>query len=269
MAIQERYTHGHHESVLRSHAWRTVENSAAYLIPHLAAGAKVLDVGSGPGTITIDLARRVAPGSVVGIDASAEVVAQASALAADNGVSNVTFAVGDAYALDFADDTFDIVHAHQILQHVAEPVAALREFRRVLKPGGIVAARDVDWGGTMWAPLLPGLSDWMQANQAIHRANGGEPFAGRSLKRWALEAGFDAVESSASIWCFASDEEREWWGSSWSVRVLESSFATHAVESGIATLAELQAISAAWLEWVKAEDGWYAMPHGEIIARAS
>ncbi|MDQ1581700.1 MAG: hypothetical protein QOD05_2475, partial [Microbacteriaceae bacterium] len=76
-------------------------------------------------------------------------------------------------------------------------------------------------------------------------------------------------ESSASIWCFASDEEREWWGASWSVRVLESSFATHAVESGIATRAELQAISAAWLEWVKAKDGWYAMPHGEIIARVS
>jgi hypothetical protein len=55
------YTHGHHESVLRSHAWRTVENSAAYLVPHLRPGLSLLDVGSGPGTITVDLAERLAP----------------------------------------------------------------------------------------------------------------------------------------------------------------------------------------------------------------
>ena len=67
----ETYTHGHAESVLRSHRWRTVDNSAAYLAGHLIPGAEVLDVGCGPGTITIDIARRVAPGRVVGIDAAA------------------------------------------------------------------------------------------------------------------------------------------------------------------------------------------------------
>src|SRR5690348_13442980 len=53
------YTHGHHESVLRSHRWRTAENSAAYLLPHLSSGATVLDIGCGPGTITADLAALV------------------------------------------------------------------------------------------------------------------------------------------------------------------------------------------------------------------
>ena len=61
-APAEAYTHGHHESVLRMHSWRTVENSAGYLAPHLEAGIRVLDVGSGPGTIRIDVARRVRPG---------------------------------------------------------------------------------------------------------------------------------------------------------------------------------------------------------------
>ena len=76
-APDDTYTHGHHESVLRSHRWRTVENSAGYLIPHLSPGLDVLDVGCGPGTITVDLARRVSPGSVVGIDRSAPMLDRA------------------------------------------------------------------------------------------------------------------------------------------------------------------------------------------------
>src|SRR5436190_21348050 len=116
-------THGHHESVLRSHKWRTVDNSAAYLAPHLTSGASVLDVGCGPGTITADIARRVAPGRVVGIDASADVIGQARRDA--GGGPNVEFSVGDIYALEIDDHTFDIVHAHQVLQHLPDSVSAL------------------------------------------------------------------------------------------------------------------------------------------------
>ena len=61
------YTHGHHESVLRSHRWRTLENSAAYLLPHLSPDFQVLDVGCGPGTITADLASRVTPGPSIAL----------------------------------------------------------------------------------------------------------------------------------------------------------------------------------------------------------
>ena len=157
----EHYTHGHHESVLRSHTWRTVANSAAYLVDSLRPGMSLLDVGCGPGTISIDFAQRLAPGAVVGVDASADVVAQATAAAATDGATNVRFAVGDAYALDFLDDTFDVVHAHQTLQHVHDPVAVLREMSRVTKPGGVVAARDADYGGMIWFPELPGLTKWM------------------------------------------------------------------------------------------------------------
>src|SRR6266700_7750300 len=143
--MPEGYTHGHHESVLRSHRWRTAENSAAYLLPHLALDAKILDVGCGPGTITADLADRVPRGQVTGMGAAQEIVEQARTAAGDR--RNLEFATADIYALDYPDGGFDVVHAHQVLQHLGNPVRALREMRRVARQGGLVAVREADFGG--------------------------------------------------------------------------------------------------------------------------
>jgi len=265
--MAEHYTHGHHESVLRSHGRRTVANSAAYLAPHLRPGQRVLDVGSGPGTITIDLAQSVSPGEVTGLDAAADVVEKATALAGERGVENVAFRVGDAYALDAADGTYDIVHAHQVLQHLGRPVDALREFRRVLAPEGIVAVREVDYEGVIWYPLVPGLDEWHEVYLKVHRLVSGEPAAGRRLKAWAREAGFADIEASASQWLFETPESRDWWGGSWADRALHSSFAEHAVSHGVTDRAGLERISQGWLEWAASDDGWLLMPHAEIIAR--
>src|SRR4051794_4046759 len=138
------YTHGHADAVLRSHRWRTAENSAAYLLPHLRPGLSLLDVGCGPGSLTADLAVRVAPGRVVALDSAATPLDEARAAAAAAGV-DVDVRVGDAYAIDLPDDSVDVVHAHQVLQHVTDPVAVLREMARVCRPGGVVAARDADY----------------------------------------------------------------------------------------------------------------------------
>lgn len=264
--MADSYTHGHHASVLRSHEWRTVENSAAYVADAFRPGVRVLDVGSGPGTITVDIARRVAPASVVGIDAAADVVARAEQLASDGGLPNVTFTTEDAYALDREDGSFDIVHAHQVLQHLSRPVDALREFRRVVG-AGLVAARDVDYEGVIWYPMLPGLQEWHDVYLQVHRRVAGDPAAGRKLKSWARAAGFAEVSSSASLWLFETDADRAWWGHSWAERALESSFAQHAVDLGITDRDGLERIAAGWRAWADAADGWFLMPHGEIIAR--
>ena len=134
------YTHGHHEPVLRSHRWRTAENSAGYLLPLLAPGLRLLDVGCGPGTITLDLAARVAPGATVGVDREAAVIAEARTLLESRPIAPVEFRTADAYALGFDDASFDVVHAHQLLQHLTDPVAALIEMRRVLRPGGVLVS---------------------------------------------------------------------------------------------------------------------------------
>ena len=260
------YTHGHHESVLRSHTWRTAENSAAHLLPHLSPGQRLLDVGCGPGTITVDLADRVAPGTVLGIDASADVIEQATGIVGDR--SNVTFEVADVYALDQPDDSFDVIHAHQVLQHLTDPVAALQEMRRVLAPGGVLAARDSNYGAFWWSPDEPRLDRWLALYHAVTEANRADADAGRHLLAWAHAAGFTDVEYTSSTWTMANAADCAWWGGLWADRVTSSSFATQAVEYGLATVDELADLADGFRAWASSPDAVFVIPHGEILARA-
>jgi SAM-dependent methyltransferase len=261
------YTHGHHEAVLRSHTWRTAENSAAYLLPSLRPGMAVLDIGCGPGTITVDLAQRVAPGPVVGVDAAADVVEQARTHAATVDGLSVEFETGDVYALRFGDASFDVVHAHQVLQHLQDPVAALVELRRVLRPGGLLAARDSDYGAFTWAPADPLLDRWVQLYLDVTARNGHRARIGPSLLGLAHTAGFDDVTVSSSTWTFADPEMRAWWGGLWADRVRYTRLADQAVAYGLSTTEELEDIAQAFLRWAGSPDAVYVTPHVEILAR--
>jgi len=262
------YTHGHHESVLRSHRWRTAENSCGYLLPHLQPRQRLLDVGCGPGTITMDLAALLGPaGQVSALERTEDALDLARAEADRRGTTNVDFAVGDVAALDLPDDSYDVVHAHQVLQHVDDPVLALREMRRVCRPGGLVAVRESDYGGFVWHPRVPQLDRWLEVYEAVARGNGAEPDAGRRLLSWARAAGFSDVAPSSSTWCYASPEDRTWWGGLWADRVVGSDLARQAVARGAASEAELEGIAAGWREWAEEEDGWFSVLHGEILAR--
>ncbi|GHS89012.1 hypothetical protein AGMMS50218_14240 [Actinomycetota bacterium] len=265
----EVYTHGHHASVLRSHRWRTAENSCAYLLPALVPGQRVLDVGCGPGTITVDLAARVLPGQVVGVDRSEAVIELARQEAARAGAANVRFETADAYALPFEDASFDVVHAHQLLQHLQDPVAALRELRRVTRPGGVVAVRDADYAGMTWYPPSAGLDEWQALYHEVTQANGAQADAGRRLLSWVLEAGFDpdSIVPGAGVWCYATPEDRDWWSGLWAERSVASDFAAQAVEHGLADEVALEQLAEAWREWGRDETGWFAVLHGEVLAR--
>lgn len=265
MTEHETYTHGHHDSVLRSQRWRTAENSAAYLLPLLAPGMELLDVGCGPGTITVDLARRVAPGRVIGVDREEAVLAEARAVAARQ--AHVAFMTGDVYALDFEDGRFDVVHAHQVLQHLTDPVAALVEMGRVCRPGGLVAVRDADMAAMTWYPAEPALDEWMRVYHEVARANGAEPDAGRRLVAWARQAGLTDLTASAGVWCFASADERAWWAGLWAERVTSSRLADHVRDYGLATSGELRQVAEGLRRWADQPDGWFAVLHGEILCR--
>lgn len=262
----EVYSHGHHASVTSAHATRRAQDSAGFLLEHLSSGMDLLDVGCGPGSITADFAALLDPGVVIGMDRAEDVVALAARTYA--GVENLSFRTGNVYDLDLEDEAVDVVHAHQVLQHLTDPVAALREMQRVTRPGGIIAVRDADFHAMAWYPPAPELDEWMETYQQLARSNRAEPDAGRHLLAWAHEAGLTEVEASSSNWLYATQERRRWHAETWAERVLSSGFAEQTLERGLADSAALKRMAAGWRRWGESPDGWFLIPCGELIIRA-
>jgi hypothetical protein len=100
----------------------------------------------------------------------------------------------------------------------------------------------------------------------VARSNSAEPDAGRRLLSWANAAGFSAVTAGSSTWCYASPEDRAWWGGLWADRVVGSALAEQAVERGFATAEELAEVAAGWRRWAEHHDGWFSVLHGEVLA---
>lgn len=158
---------------------------------------RLLDCGCGPGTITAGLARLVAPGEATGVDREPSQIAAAAERFRAEGLKG-KFLAGSIYDLPFPDESFDVVFSHALFEHLKEPRRGLEEIRRVLKPGGLVALRSPDWGGFIVAPASPGIERALEYYQKLQRENGGDVLAGRKLKGWLVEGGFEEARVSAS-----------------------------------------------------------------------
>ena len=168
--------------LLRAVAARTMDLLA------LAPGSAVLEVGCGPGVFLPLLARAVGPeGRVVGLDHAPTFVAEARRRVAAAGLAaTVTVAEGDAYRLPYPDDAFDAAHCERLLMHLDDPTAALREMRRVVRPGGRVVAAEPDWGGLrIDHPDHEGLNLLYARNLTRNR----QPDMGLTLRRRFARAG--------------------------------------------------------------------------------
>lgn len=222
-------------------------------------------MGCGPGTITRDLAKLVAPGRVVAVDAAPSILEEARETSESAGVHNVEFREADAERLPFDDASFHVVHAHQLLQHVAHPVRVIEEMARVCRPGGVVAIREVDFHSQVTWPPEPLIDRWLELYTTVARRNGGEPDAGRRLRGWALEAGFSTVTTSATAFSADSPEQCEWWADLWAERTTASAFAARAVELGLSDAEELSRIADGWRRWAASPAAWLALLHAEIL----
>lgn len=261
--MEARYTHGHSRGILDDHATRTVANSAGFLIPHLDSSMELLDVGCGPGSITIELADHVA--RVEGIDAAAEAIATARAAARSS--TRIGFRIGEAHDLPYDDDSFDVVYAHQVLQHLRDPVGALREARRVLRPGGLIAVRDADYGTMVHAPHDPRLDRWLELYHQLTGHHGAEADAGRRLLTWVISAGFVDPIATTSTWTYSSPLAVERWRDLWTGRLLEGRMGSDMLALGLVDTADRDDLVAAWNAWADSPHPFFAFLHGEVVAR--
>jgi ubiquinone/menaquinone biosynthesis C-methylase UbiE len=261
--VSEHYTHGHHETLLATYSRRTAGEAAAFLLPHLSRGMRIVDIGCGPGSITAGLAAAVTPGAVIGIDESKESIARARK--EHGGLGNLSFIVASAYRLPVDDAGVDVAYAHQVLQHLGEPATALVEMGRALRPGGLVAVRDADYGTMIHWPHESMIDRWLELYHATQRRHGGEPDAGRRLLAWVDEAGFVDPTVTTTSWVFADAGARTAWSEMWVDRLLpDQPFAELAAE--LTSRNELDEIIAGWRRWAQQPNGVFAFLNVEVLA---
>jgi ubiquinone/menaquinone biosynthesis C-methylase UbiE len=263
----EKYTHGHAPATVRQHGQRTADEAAAFLLPDLRAGMSVLDVGCGPGSITRGLAERVAPGQVVGVDLSKETLEAASREAAARGLHNLRFQEGSVYELPFPDGAFDVAYAHQVLQHLHQRAAALKEMLRVVKPGGRLAIRDVDWETVAYWPRDPWIDRFVDVHFKTWYRNGGEPAMGRQLRALFNAAGVADTRVTASVWCYTTPDDTIAWGESYAERLLTSPMGGRMIEYGYASPADVEAMAAAFRAWAVHPDAAWTFTHFAALGR--
>ncbi|EWZ78007.1 hypothetical protein FOXG_17454 [Fusarium oxysporum f. sp. lycopersici 4287] len=259
------YTSGHiqadHPSVIKAYDYRTAESCCAYLIPHLQPHYSILDVGCGPGNITLGLAKLCPQGKTIGIDISQGVIDHATSQYCSPDVPNLSFQVGDAGSLEqFSDDSFDVVHAHGCLLHVADKVQSLKAFLRVCKPGGIIAVRDAMSFGTIWSlkPDLPGIREqWAKQREALLYM-GSDPDTGLKKKEWAVEAGYE--KNGGRIFISQSPQCMEV-----ALRNFEGEIAEGAINTGFLTREQVDRFKVSWDKWEGTEGHELVCPATDML----
>ena len=261
------YTMGYSEEFRQLLDRRSAETHAKHLLPYLKSGLSVLDFGCGPGTITVGLAKAVEPGEVHGIDMEASQIGLARSAAEAGGHGNATFHVGGVTDLPFEDNSFDVAHCHAVLMHVPDTRATLAEVKRVLRPGGIVASREMFVSSSFLEPIIDDTDSAWATFSNLLAANGGHPQMGKELKNTFLEAGFSDIRASASFDFFSTDEEVSFLHAFISDWFYSPDVITAATKYGLATQQQFD-------EWHQALDQWKSHPEacgafafGEAIAR--
>jgi SAM-dependent methyltransferase len=228
---------------------------------------RLLDAGCGPGTITIDFAAVVAPTVVVGVDVEQSQIDLARKQATERGVSNTRFDVANLYALPFSNESFDAAFLHGVLEHVQDPIGALREVRRVLKRGGVVGARHADFGGFIIEPAPVPLDQFAILFERLMLHNGTHPRAGRHQVRWLRDSGFCRIEASASYDCWTKTPEETAQNAAFLASLVrDSSFSAQLLEAGLTDRATLELLCQQFNAWGRNPDAFAAEAWGEAVA---
>jgi ubiquinone/menaquinone biosynthesis C-methylase UbiE len=243
---------------------RRAEHQAAFLLPYLRPGMKLLDCGCGPGSITAGLARLVTPGQVIGVDISPREIERAGILAAGQGVTNVQFELGSAYELPFEEGEFDAVYSNALLDHLRDPVAALSEMRRVVRPGGVVGVRTADRDGYLWAPSCPGMTKCTEWVERLKELQGVNVRLGKHLRALFRQAGLVRIHASASYDSYGTAESVQTFAKDFAA-TLVGNRRRAIIEAGLADQSEIEAAAVDILSWGESPDAFAAQSLCEAV----
>ena len=260
------YTLGFSEEILEALRRYTAEKNAAYLLPHLRPGMRVLDFGSGPGSISVGLAKAVDPGELHGVDMEESQVETARAYAEYQGVRNATFHVGDVTELPFEDDYFDVAHCHTVLMHVPDTAEVLAEVKRVLKPGGLIACREMIVGSCFTHPDFGVLGQAWDMFEDLLAADDGHPHIGKDLKGHVVGAGFANVWVGASYDIYSTPADVEFIYGVANNWFLAPEITEAAIKYGASSQPVIDAIAEFYARWKEHPGAFCALSFGEVVA---
>ena len=261
------YTMGYSQVILETQLRATAETSAAFLLPHLKPGLRLLDFGCGPGTISVGLAKAVAPGEMHGVDMDEAQIDMARSITASQGQNNAIFHVGDITDLEFEDSFFDVAHCRSVLMHVPDTAAVLSEVKRVLKPGGIIACREMICESAFTYPEFGIMRRSWDMFEDLVVADDGHPQMGKELKGRILEAGFADITMSASYSLYSSPEAIASIYRLISQWLLSPEIAEAAIKYGAASKSLVNDLRAAYDRWKDHPGALFAFAYGEAIGR--
>ena len=163
---------------------------------HYPPGSTVLEAGCGVGAQTILLAGNSPQAQFVSVDISPESLARAHARISEAGYPNVTFRQADICSLKFPAETFDHVFVCFTLEHIPDPLVALDNFIKVLRPGGTITVIEGDHGSAIFYPETPAAHHVINCLVTLQRQAGGNALIGRELEHLLGESGFANINVS-------------------------------------------------------------------------
>jgi len=255
----EIYTIGYSDKLRKLMSRRTAADCAGFFLPHLHSGMTVLDCGCGPGSITVDFAQLLAPGFAVGVDSQVAQVEAAKALAADRAVGNAYFYTANTYDLPFGDASFDAVFAHSLLVHLREPLRAIEEMRRVLKPDGVLAIVDSDYGARIWSPSTPLFDQFQKLFLRVLEHNGASLYYARHQRALLRKAGFTQTVGYTSSVGFGTVEATRISAAAWEECAHTRAFVETVLAQGWADETMLAAMFTELRNWAERPDAFNAL----------
>ena len=234
---------------------RSAEVYADFFLPLLTPGTSIVDVGCGTGELSLELASAV--GRLTGVDADPGDIAQARAAAGS--MRDVQFLVGDAYALPLPDRSADAAFGHSVLEALDRPADALKEMRRVLKPGGVIGVASVEYGGlVLGGPHVQLVRHFYEIREQLWLEEGADPYLGRRLRGLLLGQGFARVEASTRAISYGTAGTVREFGLGRADDCRDDWYVESAQRLGLATRQELARMHDAWLDWSESPESYAA-----------